>query len=299
MSEVLTEPTEIRAELMPTNPAPPLKLLAAMHAARGDMQSVGMSGHNEFDHYDYATMGDFLEAVRGPLQGHGLLLMAEEYGPPEYFKTPNPKMACGCRVMMQTTLTHIESGEVLRHLSAGEAWDRGDKALYKAKTGARKYGLQCLFNLYGDDDPERDSAPGATLSQPIQTRSPNRGAAGGHDQPPASPSVPARPPGPPTFEQCVQYVDATKTPAELTELIERMAHGTHVRNDKPLFLRVLRRALDRTEAKYQAGEWAGDEADRAQDTLDRVRDSIDPPPANGPSETEAPTNPPETQGELI
>ena len=54
-------------------------------------------------------------------------------------------------------LSHAESGEWIEIDIIGEGYDRGDKAVYKAITGARKYGLACLFDLVTTDDPETDS----------------------------------------------------------------------------------------------------------------------------------------------
>lgn len=61
-----------------------------------------------------------------------------------------------CRVQIKLTLLH-SSGEELSIVAWGEGQDHGDKAIYKAITGARKYGLACLFNLATSDDPERDA----------------------------------------------------------------------------------------------------------------------------------------------
>jgi hypothetical protein len=66
----------------------------------------------------------------------------------------------------------------------GEGQDRGDKAFYKADTGARKYALANLFNLATDDDPETDSpetVPPRQPAPPVQKRE-------SQPQPPAKPS---------------------------------------------------------------------------------------------------------------
>jgi hypothetical protein len=63
-----------------------------------------------------------------------------------------------CKV--DTTLTDSETGESICNSSFGFATDKnGDKALFKAITGARKYGVSCLFNLQWDsaDEPEVDT----------------------------------------------------------------------------------------------------------------------------------------------
>jgi hypothetical protein len=49
-----------------------------------------------------------------------------------------------------------ESGEWVEASAWGEGQDRGDKAVYKAITGARKYGVASALGLATTDDPEDD-----------------------------------------------------------------------------------------------------------------------------------------------
>ena len=68
--------------------------------------------------------------------------------------------------MVETTLTDSESGEKVRNVSSGFAMDKnGDKALFKAITGARKYGLSMMFKAHWDSvEPEQDT-PAPTASK--------------------------------------------------------------------------------------------------------------------------------------
>jgi hypothetical protein len=62
------------------------------------------------------------------------------------------------RVVMAYTFSDVDSGEELVAKVAGQGLDTGDKAPYKAMTGALKYALLQSFLLSTGDDPEDDRA---------------------------------------------------------------------------------------------------------------------------------------------
>ena len=61
------------------------------------------------------------------------------------------RIAC---VIMAYSFTEVNSGEEITARVAGEGLDVGDKASYKAMTGALKYALLQSFLLATGDDPE-------------------------------------------------------------------------------------------------------------------------------------------------
>jgi len=71
------------------------------------------------------------------------------------------------RVVIAYTFSDVDSGEEIVAKVAGQGLDAGDKAPYKAMTGALKYALLQSFLLATGDDPEdervdaRFTAPGA------------------------------------------------------------------------------------------------------------------------------------------
>jgi hypothetical protein len=71
------------------------------------------------------------------------------------------------RVVMAYTFSDVDSGEEIVAKVAGQGLDSGDKAPYKAMTGALKYALLQSFLLATGDDPEdervdtRFTAPGS------------------------------------------------------------------------------------------------------------------------------------------
>jgi hypothetical protein len=137
------------------------KLAPALIAAQSEMGGVGKSGTNTFDRYSYATLEDYVKAIRKPLAKHGLSIVTSVMFPErlEPRKTAKGNLEHAVNVGITIRLVH-ESGQWIETQSMGEGQDRADKALYKAITGARKYGLASLFNLATTDDPESDELVG-------------------------------------------------------------------------------------------------------------------------------------------
>jgi hypothetical protein len=67
------------------------------------------------------------------------------------------------RVVMAYTFADVDSGEEIIAKVAGQGLDPGDKAPYKAMTGALKYALLQSFLLATGDDPE-DERPDARFT---------------------------------------------------------------------------------------------------------------------------------------
>ncbi len=73
---------------------------------------------------------------------------------------------------MAYTFTDVDTGEAITAKVAGQGLDSGDKAPYKAMTGALKYALLQSFLLATGDDPEEErinhsSAAGTGSDHPI------------------------------------------------------------------------------------------------------------------------------------
>ena len=67
------------------------------------------------------------------------------------------KQANGRNVKIEFTLTDIDTGFYETSIVTGEGIDKGDKAGYKADTGALKYYLANTFMVATGDDPEKES----------------------------------------------------------------------------------------------------------------------------------------------
>ena len=80
-------------------------------------------------------------------------------------------------LVVEFTFIDAETGETESFTVVGEGQDSGDKAVYKALTGATKYALMKTFLIPTGDDPERDEEePGGEKAQKkTQQRQPGSG----------------------------------------------------------------------------------------------------------------------------
>lgn len=122
------------------------------------VKRVPKNGHNKFHGYSYATEADLVSVIRPAMAEAGLVLL------PSQTEAGEPDECGNVRVRVEYTLAHT-SGEVWPHtlVSYGVGNDRakngndGDKAIYKAATGANKYLLFKLFQVDTGDDPEAET----------------------------------------------------------------------------------------------------------------------------------------------
>jgi hypothetical protein len=145
-------------------------LAAALVAAQAEAGRVAKSATNEFDRYTYATLDDFLDVAQEVLAKHKLAVMLRNtiVEALDDRTTSGGKVEHAVRVRVALELMH-ETGESLAFVCAGEGQDRGDKAIYKAITSARKYAMAGLLNLATTDDPEADQTVGTDSPPPAKT----------------------------------------------------------------------------------------------------------------------------------
>jgi len=121
---------------------------------------VEKKGHNSFFNYDYARETDILDAVRSKLATNGVFVFTSIESVD--LKETGKRTRDGSPVNMVTVRTkHVfrdgDSGESAEVFGTGSGEDSGDKAVYKAITGAMKYFLSKNFLISTGDDPEKDS----------------------------------------------------------------------------------------------------------------------------------------------
>lgn len=125
----------------------------------GLVSRVPKNGHNSFHNYDYATEGDVADTVRDALAEVGVAIIPTLMGEVAWREvdTQGGKKERIATVRLKYTIT--DGATCYESEFVGEGQDRGDKAIYKAYTGAHKYFLLRMFNIStGDDnDPERES----------------------------------------------------------------------------------------------------------------------------------------------
>lgn len=147
------------------------KIAPALLAARAAMKAIGKSGDNKFDKYRYANLLDYIEGTEGPLATNGLMVIT---GVPEVTNletrvTKNGGNEYPVKARLEARVLH-SSGQWIEIDGHGEGQDRGDKGLYKAITGGRKYVIACLFGLATTDDPEDDKGEKPPANPPPAQR---------------------------------------------------------------------------------------------------------------------------------
>lgn len=112
-------------------------------------------GFNSYDKYKYFSEAQYKELFLDLFTKHGLELTQTEVDSAMF--TGSEKMSNGRQVKIMFTLTDIDTGFGEESVVSGEGMDKGDKAIYKAQTGALKYYLSVTFMVATGDDPERES----------------------------------------------------------------------------------------------------------------------------------------------
>lgn len=116
---------------------------------------------NTFDKYSYFSEAQYKELFTELFSDTGLELSFTEI---EYLTfTGSEKQANGRMPRLKFILTDIDTGFYEETVITGEGIDKGDKAGYKAYTGALKYYLANTFMVATGDDPEKDS-PAHTMN---------------------------------------------------------------------------------------------------------------------------------------
>lgn len=121
------------------------------------VERVPKNGHNTFQNYKYATEADIAAAVRSAMAERNLMLFPSVQETQwSVLEGKNSKQRL-CSMRVRFTIEDGDSGEQRSFEMWGEGQDSGDKASYKAITGAEKYALLKLFLIPTGDDPEADS----------------------------------------------------------------------------------------------------------------------------------------------
>jgi ERF superfamily len=167
-------------------------LVRKLAAVMGEVERIPKSGRNEFHKYDYATEADIVAAVRKGLAERSVMILhrVDELAWRESKKSSGEAASPIATVHVTFTAHDGDTGETLVVAqTVGEGQDSGDKAVYKALTGALKYAILKLFLIPTGHDPEaskkrptdqRDPPPGGGLRPAIgPTAFPNFGKAKG------------------------------------------------------------------------------------------------------------------------
>lgn len=140
------------------------KLQKKKNALRLILKDKGVlkkGGKNDYDKYTYFSEAQYKELFTELFSSTGLELSFTEL---EYNTfTGSEKQANGRMPKLKFILTDIDTGYSEETVITGEGIDKGDKAGYKAYTGALKYYLANTFMVATGDDPEKES-PAHTMN---------------------------------------------------------------------------------------------------------------------------------------
>jgi hypothetical protein len=148
-----------------------LTLRQKLAVVRRRIAYVQKRGHNERKNYNYVTAADIAGAVGDILAELGVVVVPRlESISHEPSRMARSEVEHVARVVMAYTFMDVDTAEEITVKVAGEGLDAGDKAPYKAMTGALKYALLQSFLLATGDDPENEPAqPHYARSRQSQT----------------------------------------------------------------------------------------------------------------------------------
>lgn len=149
---------EDAAFVLTSPPSTPKSLVGKLAEALGAVGGIEKKGRNTTQNYDYVRAADVASAVRKELFKRGVILTADvEKVEWSEFQTNKGSRMTVCRLTVAYTLHDADSQERITFHGLGESFDSGDKAVYKAHTGALKYALRTLGLIPDEkDDPESD-----------------------------------------------------------------------------------------------------------------------------------------------
>jgi len=147
----------------------PKKIIEAIAQVRDSVETVQKDGVNAHFGYRYVTERGIQAALRPLLKEAGLVIIPSAVD--QVLSVDSDGNFC---YMASFTLCHVD-GDVWPEKVLVPAQDKGDKAPWKANTGAMKYLLNRLFMLDTGDDPEgeHDSAKQEPRRRPAPQRQEN------------------------------------------------------------------------------------------------------------------------------
>lgn len=134
----------------------------ALRQELADMGKVGKDKKNDYDRYTYFSEAGYKELFTKLFSKNKLELSTNLDSIDDIEATD--KQPFGRRANIEFRLSDIETGFYEISIYSGEGFDKGDKSLYKAYTGALKYYLANTFNVATGDDAEKESPEGARTS---------------------------------------------------------------------------------------------------------------------------------------
>lgn len=139
---------------------PPKHLIAKLAEIVTEIDHVEKSGRNDFQKYNYVKAADVAWLVRKALSERNIYLVTDVIEIRNYEIPAREGVMQAVDVKVQFSFFDGDAPAtqpVVLH-AYGTGTDKGDKAVYKAMTGALKYGLRHAFLIPDESDPEADTA---------------------------------------------------------------------------------------------------------------------------------------------
>ena len=136
-----------------------------MLKAQTKIPMVSKAGFNSLQKYAFASYEHYENAMAPALAECDLIVTSSVTDIKIMDRISNKEAKyISVYVKLAVRATHGQSGEWIEVDAWGEGADHGDKATYKAITGARKYGAALLFKMVTTDDPEGDEGTDRNLN---------------------------------------------------------------------------------------------------------------------------------------
>lgn len=134
------------------------KIYAALAAVMSDVDHVAKRDVNQHQNFRFRGIDAVVNAVGPVLRKHKVIVVPlVESVRYDSVSTTNNKPATACRVIVRYTF-HTIDGSSVDVVSAGEAWDHGDKATAKAMSVAFRVALLQALALPTDEpDPDHST----------------------------------------------------------------------------------------------------------------------------------------------
>lgn len=140
----------------------PGKLTAKLVSVYDKIDHIAKNGFNKAQNYHYIKANDLIHAVRNALRELNVYaeINFDFVGAPFTIARAKEKDAPFSAVCVKCTAVFhdAETGETKTSSGLGTGADIGDKAAFKAQTGALKYALKNAFLIPDDEDPEADES---------------------------------------------------------------------------------------------------------------------------------------------
>jgi len=237
-----------------------------------EMDSVEKRGENKFQNYKYVKAADVAWAVRKALSERNIYLVSDMVHIRNYEIPAKEGVMQAVDVTMEFSFFDGDnpSTQPLVFHAYGTGTDKGDKAVYKAMTGALKYGLRHAFLIPDESDPEADESTDRNashnetssqsgVSRPKPPKMDTAPAKQGESKP-ASKTVPNAPPADsspdpaPAKDNGIPkaQIPAEATPADPSRVPDKSVFDTYITRAKELVI-----ALEKAGLKASRGSHAG------------------------------------------